>query len=95
MSHGERDEFRFEIARQGRYVVETLGSSDVVMELVRADEPEMVIATDDDSGDRLNPRIEASLPTRRVSGARLALLAERDRRLQHRFDLGMKPALHL
>ncbi len=59
--HGERDEFRFEIDRPGRYIVETLGSSDVVMELLRADQPEVVIATDDDSGDRLNPRIDVSL----------------------------------
>ncbi len=59
--HGERDEFRFELPRAGRYVVETLGNSDVVMELVAADRPEEVLATDDDSGDRLNPRIELDL----------------------------------
>lgn len=55
---GEEDLYRFRVAEQGVYVVETTGSTDLTMNLLRGDQ---VLAFNDDGGARYNPRIEMSL----------------------------------
>ena len=49
---GEEDTFAFAIAQGGKYQVETLGKNDLVMVLAGPDNPDKVIATDDDSWGR-------------------------------------------
>jgi hypothetical protein len=60
-SHGEEDRFRFEVAAGGRHVIETHGSTDVMMALLGPDDPTLLIAQDDDSGKATNARVEAAL----------------------------------
>lgn len=59
--HGEEDLFEFTTTTEGRYVVETSGSTDVVMSLFGPDDVTRVIAQDDDSGLGLNARITQQL----------------------------------
>jgi hypothetical protein len=54
---GETDTFTFNVSKAGRYRVETLGGLDLVMSLFGPDNPTQFVATDDDSGLGLNPRI--------------------------------------
>lgn len=62
ISHaGEEDVFSFEVTAPGRHVVETMGSTDVVMVLFGPDNQNLKIAEDDDSGEGRNARIEADL----------------------------------
>lgn len=58
---GEEDVFRFTVAAQGRYVVETSGSTDVVIVLFGPDSVTLKIAEDDDGGVGRNSRISADL----------------------------------
>lgn len=59
--HGEEDVFNFAVASEARHVVETTGSTDVVMSLLGPDDASRVLAQDDDSGLGLNARISAKL----------------------------------
>ena len=57
----EEDLFKFVARREGRYTVETEGSTDVVMSLFGPDSPTKLVAQDDDSGMDHNARIVADL----------------------------------
>ncbi|MCC7438833.1 MAG: peptidase [Armatimonadetes bacterium] len=58
---GEEDLFSFKVTKAGRYVVETGGTTDLVMKLYGPNNPTALIAEDDDSGVALNARIIATL----------------------------------
>lgn len=58
---GEEDLFRFTADRDGRYVVDTRGPTDVVMKLFGPQSPTALIAEDDDSGTGTNARIALDL----------------------------------
>jgi hypothetical protein len=60
---GEEDLFTFGAAKDGRYVIDTAGPTDIVMNLFGPDSRTSLIAEDDDSGTGLNPRITADLVT--------------------------------
>ena len=63
----EVDLYRFRIDTPGRYVLRTIGSTDVVMSLHGPDNDATLAAVDDDSGYGLNARIDRDL----MSGAYL------------------------
>ncbi len=54
---GEVDTYTFRAEQSGRYRVETSGATDLVMSLFGPDSETRFVATDDDSGPGLNPRI--------------------------------------
>lgn len=58
---GEEDLFKFTVTTGGSHVIDTKGSTDVVMRLFGPNSPTNVIAEDDDSGEGSNARIAASL----------------------------------
>lgn len=58
---GEEDLFTFTAAKDGRYVVDTAGPTDMVMKLFGPGSPTALIGEDDDSGVGLNARIAADL----------------------------------
>lgn len=58
---GEEDLFQFNTGAAGRFVIETLGATDVVMRLFGPGDPAAFIAEDDDSGESRNARIERDL----------------------------------
>jgi hypothetical protein len=58
---GEEDLFRFQVKKPGVHVVETQGSTDVVMSLFGPNSMTRLVATDDDSGEARNARIQATL----------------------------------
>ena len=58
---GEEDLFRFRVARDGHHTVATGGETDVVMKLFGPDNPNELIAEDNDGGIGLNSRIAANL----------------------------------
>ncbi|MCP9450220.1 MAG: M12 family metallopeptidase [Nitrospira sp.] len=58
---GEEDLYRFTATTDGRYVIDTLGPTDVVMKLFGPNSETALIAEDDDSGLDLNARIAADL----------------------------------
>jgi Astacin (Peptidase family M12A) len=58
---GEEDLFRFTADREGRYIIDTRGPTDVVMKLFGPNSPTALIAEDDDSGYAANARIAAAL----------------------------------
>src|SRR5688572_11659275 len=58
---GEEDLFRFTVATDGRYVIDTRGPTDVVMKLFGPNSETALIAEDDDSGYGFNARIAADL----------------------------------
>ncbi len=58
---GEEDLFTFNVDKQGRHVIETSGSTDVVMKLFGPDSQTSLIAEDDDGGTGRNSRIAADL----------------------------------
>ena len=58
---GEEDLFRFSADRDGHYVIDTRGPTDVVMKLFGPNQPTALIAEDDDSGYAYNARIGADL----------------------------------
>jgi len=59
--YGEADLFAFNVAKPGRYVIDTRGPTDVVLKLFGPDSPTALIAEDDDSGFAFNARIAANL----------------------------------
>jgi len=59
---GEEDRYRFKVASPGSYVVETTGTTDVVLKLYGPNSKTTLVAEDDDSGAGANARIQASLP---------------------------------
>jgi hypothetical protein len=58
---GEEDLYRFTAAADGRYVIDTLGPTDVVMKLFGPNSETALIAEDDDSGTGTNARIARDL----------------------------------
>jgi len=58
---GEEDLFRFTAARDGRYVIDTRGPTDVVMKLFGPNSETALIAEDDDSGVDTNAQIVRDL----------------------------------
>lgn len=58
---GEEDIFNFTADRDGRYVIDTRGPTDVVMKLFGPGSETALIAEDDDSGVETNARITANL----------------------------------
>ncbi len=60
-SEGEEDLFRFEVQSAGEHIVQTSGSTDVVLTLFGPDDPTTLIAEDDDGGEGRNSLIRASL----------------------------------
>jgi hypothetical protein len=58
---GEEDLFTFTAAKDGRYVVDTAGPTDMVMKLFGPGSATALIGEDDDSGVGLNARIAADL----------------------------------
>lgn len=58
---GEEDLFRFTAARDGRYLIDTRGPTDVVMKLFGPDSETALIAEDDDSGIDTNAQIVRDL----------------------------------
>jgi hypothetical protein len=58
---GEEDLFKFEIKKAGQYIIETSGSTDLVMTLFGPASLTRKLAEDDDSGVGTNPRITAAL----------------------------------
>ena len=58
---GEEDLFRFTAARDGRYLIDTRGATDVVMKLFGPDSETSLIAEDDDSGVDTNAQIVRDL----------------------------------
>ncbi len=58
---GEEDLYRFTAPSDGRYVIDTLGPTDVVMKLFGPNSDTALIAEDDDSGLDTNARIAADL----------------------------------
>lgn len=58
---GEADSFHFRIEDAGRYVLQTLGPTDVVLTLHGPDDDTALLAMDDDSGWALNAKIERDL----------------------------------
>ncbi len=57
----EEDVFRFEVEEAGVHLVETAGSTDVIMSLFGPDSATKLVASDDDSGVGRNARISADL----------------------------------
>lgn len=57
----EEDVYRFEVGEAGVHLVETAGSTDVVMSLFGPNSPTQLVATDDDGGVGRNARISADL----------------------------------
>ena len=60
-SNGEEDLFEFEVTHDGTHVIETSGSTDVVMSLFGPDDLTRFVAEDDDGGSGRNSRIVAAL----------------------------------
>lgn len=60
-SPGEEDRYKFRVVNPGSYVVETRGSTDVVVRLFGPDSPSQLIAEDDDGGLGSNSKISADL----------------------------------
>ena len=58
---GEEDLYTFTAESEGRYVIDTLGKTDIVMKLFGPDNETALIAEDDDSGVGTNARISAEL----------------------------------
>jgi hypothetical protein len=58
---GEEDLYRFTAERDGKYVIDTRGPTDVVMKLFGPDSETALLAEDDDSGYARNARIAAEL----------------------------------
>jgi len=58
---GDTHRYRFSVQHTGRYVIETVGDTDLTMSLFGPDSADVPIANDDDSGDKYNPRIAKQL----------------------------------
>ena len=58
---GEEDVFTFNVGNEGRHVIETSGTTDVMMKLFGPDSQTLLITEDDDGGVGINSRITADL----------------------------------
>ncbi len=58
---GDIHQYRFTVRKDGRYVIETVGDTDLSMDLYGPDNLDIPMARDDDGGDKYNPRIAADL----------------------------------
>ncbi len=58
---GNIHKYCFTANKEARYVIETIGATDLTMALFGPEDLEHPMARDDDSGDRLNPRISMQL----------------------------------
>jgi hypothetical protein len=58
---GQIDDFKFTVKKAGEYTVQTTGRTDLIMTLYGPDSKTKLIAKDDDSGEKLNPKIVADL----------------------------------
>ena len=58
---GEEDLYTFTASKDGRYVIDTAGPTDMVMKLFGPTSPTALLAEDDDSGSGLNARIAVDL----------------------------------
>lgn len=58
---GEEDLFKFNASKAGRYTIETMGATDVIMSLFGPNSQTTQIAQDDDSGEGSNAKITAEL----------------------------------
>ncbi|MCM1982628.1 M12 family metallopeptidase [Lyngbya confervoides] len=58
---GEEDLFRFQAATAGHYVIETTGTTDLIMKLYGPNNATQLVAEDDDSGQGYNPKIAVDL----------------------------------
>ncbi len=58
---GESDLYRINITTVGQYTIETLGETDLFLTLLNPGSSSPQLATDDDSGEGLNPRITIDL----------------------------------
>ena len=61
-SPGEIDRYQFSVADAGTHAVETHGPTDVVMYLAGPDNPQRLIAVNDDGGEGRNARLAVFLP---------------------------------
>ncbi|MCK5888430.1 MAG: tyrosinase family protein [Methylococcales bacterium] len=62
---GEVDQYQFDVTAFNTFIIETSGPSDTLISLSGPSDITTQIATDDDSGEQFNSRIEQSLPTGR------------------------------
>lgn len=58
---GEVDTFKFSVTSGSQYTVETHGRTDLTLSLFGPDDQSKLVAEDDDSGRRLNPKVNAVL----------------------------------
>ena len=58
---GEEDLYRFKVTQEGQHVIETSGSTDVVLSLFGPDSLTQFLAEDDDGGVGRNARVDADL----------------------------------
>lgn len=58
---GEEDRYKFRVTKPGSYVIETRGSTDVIVKLFGPDSPSQLIAEDDDGGQGSNSKISVDL----------------------------------
>jgi hypothetical protein len=58
---GEEDLFKFNATKPGRYTIETIGQTDVIMSLLGPNSQTTQVAQDDDSGEGSNARITTDL----------------------------------
>ena len=59
--HGEEDLYSFEVKEKGQHIIETSGTTDVVMGLLGPNTQANLIDEDDDSGESRNAKISADL----------------------------------
>jgi hypothetical protein len=58
---GQINEYVFKVKKAGQYTVQTMGRTDLIMSLYGPDSNTTLIAKDDDSGEKLNPKIVTDL----------------------------------
>jgi len=58
---GQINEYIFKVKKAGQYTVQTMGRTDLIMSLYGPDNKTTLIAKDDDSGEKLNPKIVTDL----------------------------------
>jgi hypothetical protein len=86
--YGEADLFAFRVKKAGRYVIDTRGFTDVVLQLFGPDSPTALIAEDDDSGFGFNARIAAHL----VEGRYFAQVRHHNRKGKGNYSIAVSRA---